>query len=267
MEGLVTHLITSMNGLPPELVWVALLGTCLFTILVLHRLFGAAGLIAYIVLAIIGANIQVLKVVQFSIYSEPVALGTILFATSYLATDILSERYGYSLSSKAVWIGFFSYFSFSLIMIVSLGFAPLTEAQAGEEMSWAMPYQSHIQALFAPQPTFFVAGMAAFLLSQLHDVFLFHKLKERFKGKHLWFRNNLSTMISSLIDNIIFSVLAWIILASNPLPWETVLLTYILGTYWLRLLVAVLDTPVIYLACKWTGKKQDAYTPLATQQI
>ena len=64
----------------------------------------------------------------------------------------------------------------------------------------------------------------------------------------MWLRNNASTAISALIDNTIFSVLAWIVFAADPLPWSTVIFTFILGTYWLRLIVAAMDTPIIYLS-------------------
>ena len=67
-------------------------------------------------------------------------------------------------------------------------------------------------------------------------------------GRWLWLRNNASTAASSLIDNTIFSVLAWVVFAADPLPWSTVIFTFILGTYWLRLLVAVMDTPILYLS-------------------
>ena len=68
------------------------------------------------------------------------------------------------------------------------------------------------------------------------------------KGKYLWLRNNLSTFSSSLIDNTIFSLLAWIILNPNPLALYVVITTYILGTYILRIIIAIIDTPFIYLS-------------------
>ena len=55
-------------------------------------------------------------------------------------------------------------------------------------------------------------------------------------------------MISALLDNTIFSIFAWIIFNPNPLDFNTVLFTFILGTYVLRLVIAIFDTPIIYLA-------------------
>ena len=95
-------IIASLQSGPPEFVWLLLLIVCFSAVLILSRLFGEAGLVAYVVVALLGANIQVLKQVQFSVYDDPVALGTILFASTYLATDILTEHYGRSAARRAV---------------------------------------------------------------------------------------------------------------------------------------------------------------------
>lgn len=241
-------LVAALNGMPPELLLVAELLLCFGTILVMLRLFGAAGLYAYIVVAVLGANVQVLKQVQFGMYDSPVALGTILFASTYLCTDILAEHYGKAAARKGVFLGFAAYLFWTVMMLVTLGYAPLTPEQAGAEMAWALPMQEHMSALFLPAPTFFVAGMAAYLISQTHDVWLYDLLRRLTGQRWLWLRNNLSTMLSSLIDNIVFSVLAWVVLAPEPIGWEPLVFTFILGTYVLRLAVAALDTPFIYLA-------------------
>ncbi|PID49075.1 MAG: hypothetical protein CR991_08270 [Proteobacteria bacterium] len=248
-SSIVETLIGYLNTMPPEMVWGLLLITCFTTVILLDKLFGYVGLYIYIAVAIISANIQVLKAVKFSIYTDPVALGTILFASTYLASDILSEKYGTKIARQAIWLGFSAFFLFAVLMIITLGFSPLTEQQAGEAMAWALPYHGHIAALFTPQMNFLLAGMLAYLVSQMNDIWLFDKLRQKTQRRYLWLRNNVSTLVSSFIDNVVFSVFAWIVLASEPLPWQTVIVTYILGTYWLRLIIAVLDTPFIYLAC------------------
>lgn len=248
---MLTRFIAWLQGLPPELLWPMMLVLCFGSVLLLHRLFAEAGLYAYVVVSILGANIQVLKAVQFSIYPEPVALGTILFSSSFLATDILAERYGPGPARRAVLLGFASYLIFTVVIILTLGFAPVDPAKAGEEMAWAAANHQHMMALFLPSPALFAAGMIAYLTSQFHDVWLFDRLKKKFRGERLWLRNNISTLVSALIDNVIFSLLAWIVFAAEPLPLATVVTVYILGTYWLRILVTLLDTPFIYLAKRW----------------
>jgi uncharacterized integral membrane protein (TIGR00697 family) len=249
--------IELLNQQPPEMLWILTLVSCFTCIFLLNRFFGPSGLYVYIVVAIIGANIQVLKAVKFSLYPAPVALGTILFSSAYLATDILGEEFGPKVARRGVWLGFIGYLFFVIVMFLTLGFTPLTPEQAGEEMAWALPFHDYIAALFTPQAALFAAGMIAFLTSQFHDVWLFDLLKRKTRGKQLWMRNNVSTMISALIDNTVFSVLAWIVFAASPLPFKTVLVTYIFGTYWLRLIVAALDTPFMYLTKQWGYRGKD----------
>ncbi len=240
--------INFLNGLPPEAVWLLLLVTCFGSVLLLLRVMGEVGLYAYVIVAIIAANIQVLKAVKFGIFSEPVALGTILFSSTYLATDILTEHYGPKHARNAVWSGFIGFALMTYFMTITIGFKPLDPASTPPEWSWAIENHRHISALFTPAPALLVAAMSAYLCSQFLDIFLFQKIKVKTKGKMLWLRNNVSTMAAALIDNVIFSILAWRFFAQTPLDWKVVIFTYILGTYALRCVVALLDTPFLYLS-------------------
>ncbi len=241
-------LIEFLNGLAPEFVWVLMLLACFGAILLMLRAFGEVGLYTYVAVAVIGANIQVLKAVQFSVYSDPVALGTILFSSTYLCTDILAEHYGRAAARRAVWVGFSALLLFNVTMILNLGFAPLTAEQAGESMAWALPMHRFMSALFTPAPALFAAGMIAYFISQFHDIWLFQAISKLTKRRHLWLRNNASTWVSALIDNAVFSVLAWVVFAADPIGWQPLIFTFILGTYLLRLLIALVDTPFVYLA-------------------
>lgn len=241
--------IVALNALPPELIWIAQLLACFGGILLFLRLFGPAGLCVFMALAVIGANIEVLKVVDFALLPEPVALGTVLFASSYLCTDILTEYYGRHWAHRAVWLGFFGLLVFIIFMFLGMGFTPLSPEVAAETgTDWALGMQEHLAAVFTPTPIFFVAGMAAYLISQFSDVWIYRLVRRLTAGRALWLRNNASTILSALLDNAIFSLLAWIVLNPDPLPLSTVIWTYIIGTWVLRVAVAVLDTPFIYLA-------------------
>jgi len=246
-------LITYLNGLPPELLLPAQAFFCFGAILILARLFGEVGLCLYIAVAVIGANVEVLKAVQFTFYEHPVAMGTVLFGSTYLATDILTEHYGRAAARRAVFLGFAAYLLFTALMLISLGFRPLTPEQAGVDMAWALPMQDHIAALFTPAPALFAAGMTAYLLSQFFDVWVYQRIRGITGHKHLWLRNNLSTMLSSLVDNIVFSVLAWVVFAPEPVSWDALLFTYVLGTYLMRVALSVLDTPFMYLSRRALG--------------
>lgn len=255
------QIVAFLNVLPPEYILIIMMFTAYSGVVVMTRCFGAAGLYVFIPLAIAGANIQVLKSVQFSFFAAPVALGTILFNSTYLANDVLNELYGKAAARKAVWLSFAGYLLFSLFMLVNLGYAPLTPAQAGEAMAWNLPYQDHMKAIFLPAPAFFVASMISFVISQLGDITIYSWIRGKTGDKHLWLRTNASTLISAFIDSVVFSVLAWKVFgAGGEMSWHTVIFTYILGTYALRVVVSLLDTPFMYLARSVGRKKQNDNT-------
>ena len=246
----IINLISNQNT---EVVWFIMLILCFLSILVFLRLFGYVGLYVYSAIAIIAANIQVLKQANFNFFSSinekiipfyepsPIALGTILFASTFLCTDILSEYYGKEKARKNVLIGFCSFFLMTILMLVTIGIQPA-------EDEWVSMVQESLAILFTPMTSIFVASMIAYLISQYFDIWFFSYLKTVSSNKLLWLRNNVSTAVSSLIDNTIFSIFAWIILNPNPFLLSDVIMTFILGVYLLRVFIAILDTPFIYLA-------------------
>ena len=240
--------VSFLNAMPPELLLVAQMLFCFAAVLAMARAFGATGVQLYIALAVIAANIEVLKPVQFAFYDHPVAMGTILFSSTYLATDILTEHYGRDAARRGIFMGFAAYLLFTLLVLLTLGFRPMSAAEAGDEMAWALPVQAHLLALFLPAPALFLAGMVAYLTSQLCDVWIYQRIRGITGQPHLWLRNNGSTMISALIDNTVFSVLAWVVFAEHPIGWHALLFTYILGTYLMRVAASLLDTPFLYLS-------------------
>ena len=214
-------------------------------ILFLYLFLGKDGLYIFISIAVIGANLQVMKVVEFPFFRNPVALGTGLFSCIYLCTDILAEYEGHKAAKKGVWVGFVAMLLWSIITALTIGFRPLEADSA--ELDGLISTHEQISALFRQVPALFVAGMSGYLISQFHDIFLYRLLRKRHGKKWLWLRNNLSTMLSALIDNTVFSLLAWIVLTEEPLALQIVIQTYILGTYVLRVVIALLDTPFLYL--------------------
>ena len=218
--------------------WTIMLFFCFSSILIFLKLFGYAGLYVYSSLAVIIGNIQVLKTVDFFYSPEPVALGTILFASTFLCTDILSEHFGKEKAKKNVLISFVSFLFMTIIMLFTIGFNPSSN-------DWV---QESLSNVFTPMSRFFIASMIAYLISQYFDVWIYSKIKNLTINRFLWLRNNLSTILSSLIDNTIFSILAWIILNPNPETFYNVIMIYILGTYILRIFIAFIDTPFMYLS-------------------
>ena len=245
--GFFFELTSTLNLLNTELVWLLLLIFCFSSILIFLKLFGYVGIYIYSALAVIAGNIQVLKTVDFFYSPEPVALGTILFASTFLCTDILSEYYGREKARINILIGFSAFLFMTLLMIITIGFKPSSE-------DWI---QGSLSNVFTPMTRFFIASMIAYLISQYFDVWFYNYIKNITYKKFLWLRNNLSTILSSLVDNTVFSLFAWILLNPEPLNVYNVIMIYILGTYLLRIIIALLDTPLIYIA-KFFIKKTDA---------
>ena len=229
------------------LLWLIMLLFCFSSILVFLKLFGYVGLYVYSALAVIIGNIQVLKTVDFFYSPEPVALGTVLFASTFLCTDILSEHFGREKARKNVLIGFSSFLFMTIIMLITIGFKPSAN-------DWV---QDSLANVFTPMSRFFIASMIAYLASQYFDVWIYSTIKNITKNRYLWLRNNLSTILSSLVDNTIFSLLAWIILNPNPENLYNVIMIYILGTYVLRIFIAFIDTPFMYFSKLFLTKNND----------
>ena len=219
-----------------ELLWLVMLLANFLLIILAYRMFGKWGLIMWIPISVIVANIQVIQTVK--LFGLVATLGNIVYATSSLVTDILSENYGKEEAKKAVWIGFFSLIAMTLLMNMALMFQPL----AGDE--FAQTAHESLSTIFKLMPRIAVASLAAYLISQRHDVWAFHFWKKRFPAdRHLWLRNNLSTMVSQLLDSTVFTLLAFWGVFDTEMLWEV-----FLTTYFLKFIVAAADTPFVYWA-------------------
>ncbi len=237
-----------LQSLDPFFVSFIELGVYCLIILCLFKFMGKVGIYLFIAVAIIGANLQVLKVSYFGFFKGGVALGTALFATIFFCTDILSEHYGKKTARTAVGIGFGAFFVWSVITQFTLGYSPLTPEQAGQDFAWGLSIHPALETIFTLVPSFFLASVIAYFISQMTDIYLFELIKKKTKSRFLFLRNNLSTMVSSLVDNIIFSVIAFKVLNPEPVEMKTLIFTFILGTYLLRVFFSLFDTPFIYLS-------------------
>jgi len=254
--------VAGFNALPTESMLAIELVVVFSLIPLVLRPFGAAGMFIFIAVGIIAANVQVLKAASFSYSADPVALGTVAFSATYIATDVLTEYYGRATARKAVWLGFSALLIMNVMMLLIMGYKPMTAEEAGPGMAWALPNHDHIVALYLPQATLLIAGLSSYLISQLNDIYVFQKIRQWTGRGQLWVRACGSTAVSALVDNIVFSTLAWMVF-----PWllgqhdqvvglNALVFTFILGTYWIRLAMALLEAPFIY-AARWFLPEED----------
>lgn len=240
------NLSLNLNNSSVLAIWFFQILFCYSSILLALRFYGKIGIYVYVSIAIILANIQVLKVVDFPFFPEPMALGTILFISIFLCTDILNEYFDKKSATRCIYLGISAYLFSTVIMFLTISLNPI-DTNIHEEWAWSYDMHQAIQTIFLPQFPIIVASITAFFISQKIDIFIFSTLKNRDNSK-LWFRNNVSTIFSQFVDNLIFSLLAFNLLSSNPVPVFDLILSYGLGIYLLRIAISIFDTLFVYMA-------------------
>lgn len=212
----------------------------LIIVLIAFKL-GRNWLFGLIAAFIILANIFVTK--RFQLFGLEATGGNVVYGAIFLITDLLSEYYGKASAKKAVLIGFGAVSIYLVMSQIILLYVP-SEGDVGG---------TALHTIFSFAPSIVVASLIAYFISQFHDVWAFHYWKRIFKGKHLWARNNFSTLVSQALDSITFTLFAFAILPrwfNTPdfiLPRD-VIIEIIITTYLLKVFVAVIDTPFIYLS-------------------
>jgi uncharacterized integral membrane protein (TIGR00697 family) len=171
-----------------------------------------------------------------------VPAGTIAFGLTYLATDVISEIWGRSYALCVVLVGLVMRVLMFVLLLYALNaedvFSFITVAD-----SWTPERQGAFAAIFSTGNRLNIAGMVAFGISASADVLIFHYFQKRDAGRNrLWFRNNISTMVSQILNSAIFISVGF--LGTVPLA---AIGSLILGQILVKLLVAAFDTPAIYL--------------------
>ncbi len=213
-----------------------------FTVL-MYRFFGRYGLLACIVLSILLANLQGPKLTV--IFGMETSLGVIFYSSIFFATDLMSEKFGKKAADNAVMMGF-SVSAIILIMLsISLLFLPSTQNQ----QTFSTEVHESFVRILDFTPRFIFGSLFAYLISQRFDVWCFHKIKAWTNGRHLWLRNNLSTMASQTVDTTLYALVVW---------WGVVDLEQAINLGLAKMVfkigIAAFDTPFIYWARRWSVK-------------
>ncbi len=208
-------------------------------VVIAYRLFGKNGLFSMTVLATVFANIEVLILIEA--FGMEQTLGNVMFASTYLITDILSENEGKEYASRAVWLGVFA----SVVMLL---FTQYFLLYTPTEADWV---SGHLHAIFSTTPRMLLASFTGYVISQRFDVWLYHRFwnfttqKTGDKKRLLWLRNNGATLISQVLNTALFTLIAF----SGWYDTRT-LLSVMLSSYVVYIFTSLLDTPMVYLA-RW----------------
>ena len=176
------------------------------------------------------ANILAAKIIVVGELVLPAAI--ILYPFTFLFTDVVAEVEGKKSASSLVMAGF--YLSIFMVVIILAGkLLPPAEF-------WR--HQEAYTVILGSTPRIVLASMIAYLISQNHDIWAFHWWRKKTAGRHLWLRNNLSTIVSQMIDSVLFIGIAF---------WGTVppatIGVMIISQYVVKVGIALLDTPICYL--------------------
>ena len=230
-----------------EALWLLIVLYDLCLTVFLYRFFGKQGLYAAVLLGIVLANLQGGKVTEFIFFgtSFNVSMGAILYSGIFFATDILNEKFGKDEASKAVMLGFVANVAVMITLVVSTFFRPSSIANSSDEVHNA------ISILADYSPIFVVGSLTAYLIIQRFDVWIFHYLIHKTKGEKLWLRNNLSTIVSQLIDSFIYQF-TWVLAAGLSI-YEAFALA--LAKYIFKVFIALIDTIFIYAIKDWQVTK------------
>jgi hypothetical protein len=224
-----------------ELLWILTVFLDLGFAILCYRLFGRTGLYGVVIFSLLLANIMGPKLTV--VWGLQTSMGVILYSSIFFATDLLSEKYGQKEAQKAVMLGFFVSVALVVMTQISMLYLPSTLPQTSV---FARSVHEATVTLFDYTPRFVFGSLLAYLISQSFDVWVFHKIRNATNGRYLWLRNTGSTLLSQAIDTLIYGLVVW---------WGLVDLVTALqlagAKYIFKFVIAVVDTPFIYLACRW----------------
>jgi len=180
----------------------------------------------------------------------PLAVGVLPYPLTFLCTDFISEIYGRKRANFMVWVGFIINVWLVIILWVGGVLPGFDQAVPGADGRLPLFFEIRTLALGAV-----VASMLAYLAAQLCDVHLFHFWKRLTGGKHLWLRNNGSTVVSQFVDTFAVITITHFYAHSLPVSGEQPLWpqlwTFIVTGYLFKLSAALLDTIPFYLGTAW----------------
>lgn len=185
------------------------------------------------------SNIIASKIVDVWGFLVPAAV--FVFPVTFLITDTINEVWGKKKAREIILIGFIM--NIVLLLFIQLG-RVLPPAPFYE-------YQEAYEAVLGAVPRVVAASLAAYIISQLHDVWAFNFWRKVTSGKHLWLRNNLSTITSQLLDSVVFISLAFL----GQFKYEEILIL-IFYQFLVKISLAIIDTPFCYLMVKWVRGKE-----------
>ena len=182
-----------------------------------------------------------------------IAVGVLPYPITFLCTDLISELYGKERANKVVWVGL----TLNLWVVFILWLGSVLPPEPMYDSTGKLIYEQPGRVFFEIKELAFgavMASMIAYLTAQFIDVRIYHFWKKITKGRHLWLRNNASTLISQLIDTVSVILITHYVVNALPINSEesiiSQLLVFIYSGYTFKFLTALVDTLPFYFLVK-----------------
>jgi len=184
-------------------------------------------LVSIFVGALVISSVLASKII--TIFGLFVPAGVLAYCITFVVTDVISELWGRERANRVVFSGFIALLITFLLIRLALWWdaAPIWREQRA------------FSAVLGSTSRIIIASFIAYLASQYHDVWAFHIWRRWTEERHLWLRNTASTVVSQFIDTLIFITIAFY----GTMP----VFSLIKGQYLIKVLIALLDTPFVYL--------------------
>ena len=170
-----------------------------------------------------------------------ISAGVLPYPITFLITDILSEIYGKKKTARIVWAGFGASLFVLGVLLLAQQFTAIEDSPVDDDT---------FNKVFGNSWRVIFASMTAYLCAQLIDVRIYHFWKEKTAGKHLWLRNNFSTIFSQLVDTTLVVCVLFLGLRSH-----SEILQFILDGWLFKMCCAFIDTPLLYASTSLIRKK------------
>lgn len=187
--------------------------------------------------AIVAANLLGTKIAN--LWVAVASVGIFMYPITFLVTDVVEDVFGKEKVKGFVIAGFIAIILVMLLTVLSVMLPPASRYASNEAFL----------EVFSPSIRIMIASLIAFLLAQYHDIWAFNFWKKKTKGRFLWLRNNLSTVVSQFIDTTVFMFIAFYM--ATPKYTVDFIFALIVPYYLLKVFVAFCDTPFVYLGVWW----------------
>lgn len=197
---------------------------------------------------LLAANLLGIKVT--TLFGVAVSVGIFAYPLTFMVTDVIAEVYGKKKARQVVYAALFAQVLVLILVIIAVKLPAADRFTMNEEYV----------KIFSTSIRMMIASLIAFAVSQAHDIWAFGFWKKLTKGRFLWLRNNLSTMVSQAMDTLLFMFIAFYGISDK---FTVGFILQLCLSYWLfKIIFAAIDTPFVYLLVKWlksgkTGPETD----------